>query len=283
MSGIIGVDEFTNLINHARRTATLVDWTPLAEPIQDQGQCGSCTRFGLTGVIEALYYMKYGKHVKLSEKDGFACTGASCSTGDTMENPLNYARDVGISTEKCCPYGDMIDGVDHPCGDGRCTEWWQDGVKIASWKKLSMQTDIDAAIREGPLFISMAVPQSFMNYASGIYHSLGEVDKIVGYHAIGCFGKNFTEGWLEVRNSWGAAGWGEKSLSDHIAGEEGWFRVKCDDAALELEYYKVVVDGPIPEPQPTPSPCARGNTVAKIMSFFSRLLRRRGRFYYLNP
>lgn len=264
----------------------IVDWTMLAQPIQDQGNCGSCTRFGLIGVMEALYKQKYNKDVKLSEKDGFACTGASCSSGDTMENPLNYARDVGIATEKCCPYGDMINGIDHACGDGKCGEWWIDGIKIASWEKLSTQTDIDTAIRKGPIFICMAVPQSLMNYVGGIYHSLGLFDSIIGYHAIGCFGKNFTDNWIEIRNSWGAQGWGEQSLSNHIEGEKGWFRAKSDDTALEFEYYRVEVNGsipePEPEPEPEPSPCKRGNTIAKIMNFIPWLLRRKGRFYYLN-
>lgn len=230
---------------------SFVDWSFLAQPIQDQGQCGACTRFGLTGIMEARYFQKYGKQVKLSEKDGFACTGASCNTGDTMEAPLNYARDVGIATEECCPYDDMKNGVDHPCGDGRCGEWWVSGVKIASWKKISA-SEVDDAIRRGPLFMSMAVPQSFMNYAGGIYHSLGLFDVIAGYHAIGCFAKNFKELWVGARNSWGPDGWGEESLSNHIPGEQGWFRMDQNDPALELEFYEVEINGPIPEPKPEP-------------------------------
>lgn len=259
----------------------LVDFTALAQPIQDQGQCGSCRAFGLTGVMEALYFQKYGKHIKLSERDLFFCSGGTCEQGLDMEGPLNYVQTHGIATEECCPYGDTINGIDHNCDDGKCIEWWVDGVKIASWLKLNTQAEIDAAIREGPLDAAMAVPQSFINYSGGTYHSLGLFDSIVGYHAIGCFGKNFTEGWIELRNSWGAQGWGEQSLSDHIAGEEGWARVKCDDAALELEFFKVIVNGPIPEP--TPSPCLRGNAIAKIANAILKFLGRRGRFYYLNP
>lgn len=275
----------------------LVDFTTFAQVIQDQGDCGSCTWFDITGVMEALYKQKYGKDLKLSERDGFFCSGGTCEQGNTMEDPLNYARDAGVATEECCPYGDVINGVDHKCGDGKCGEWWVNGVKIASWKKLNTQTEIDAAIREGPICMSMAVPQSFLNYAGGIYHSLGFFDSIAGYHAIGCFGKNFTEGWLELRNSWGAHGWGEQSLSNHIAGEEGWARVKCDDTALELEYYKIVINGPIAEPGPqsTPSPCWIGNHMAAMMNWMIvatgvigknlhiQWLIRKGRFYYLNP
>lgn len=228
----------------------IVDWSYLAQPIQDQGRCGSCTWFGLTGVMEALYKQKYNKEVKLSEKDGFFCSGGTCETGNTMEAPLKHARDMGVATEECCPYGDVADGVDHECGEDRCGSWWVDGVKIASWEKLTNQEEVDAALRNGPVFMSMAVPQSFMNYAGGVYHSLGPFDPIVGYHAVGGFGKNFNEDWVEARNSWGAEGWGEKSVSDHIEGEEGWFRMKQDDPALELEYYRVVIDGAIPEPEP---------------------------------
>ena len=260
---------------------SVVDWSALAEPIQDQGECGSCTAFGLTGVIEALYLQKYGKRVKLSERDLFFCSGGSCGRGNTMEAPLARAQESGIATDGCCPYGDVVAGRDHSCGDGRCGEWWKDGVKIASWSRLDTPADIDAAIRAGPVFMSMAVPQSFMNYRGGIYHSLGLFDAIAGYHAIGCFGKNFEEGWIEGRNSWGASEWGEESVSNHIPGEEGWFRVKSDDPALELDFYKVVVNGPIPEPDP--SPCPLGNGVAKVLNLLAKLAGSRGRFYYLNP
>lgn len=231
-----------------------VFWDHLAQPIQDQGQCGSCVAFGLTGIMEALYKQKYGKDVKLSERDLFFCSGGKCEQGNTMEAPLDHAEDVGVATEDCLPYGDTINGVNHDCGDGRCGEWWVSGVKIASWVKLGSQEEVDAALREGPLFMSMAVPQSFMNYVGGIYHSLGLFDPIVGYHAVGCFGKNFEEDWVEVRNSWGATGWGERSLSDHIEGEVGWFRMRSDDPALELEFYEVVINGEIP-PDPDPDPC----------------------------
>ena len=274
---------------------SVVDWTALAEPIQDQGQCSSCTSFGLVGVMEALYFQKYGKQVKLSERDLFFCSGGKCEEGNTMEAPLDHARDEGVATGECCPYGDVADGRDRDCGEGRCGEWWVEGVKIASWVKLNKQAEIDAAIREGPLFMSMAVPQSFMNYVGGVFHSLGVFDPIVGYHAIGCFGKDFDNRWIEVRNSWGPQGWGEESLSKHIPGERGWFRAQADDEALELEYYKVVINGPIPEPEPpTPSPCTVGNGVAKLANkiidaadwlgrrLHIKALRRRGRFYYLN-
>jgi len=263
----------------------VVDWTHLAQPIQDQGNCGSCRAFGLTGVMEALYFQKYGKQVKLSERDLFFCAGGTCDTGLEMEEPLDYVKEHGVATEECCPYGDTINGIDHKCGDGKCIEWWVDGVKIASWHKLNTQEEVDAAFREGPVDMAMAVPQSFINYTGGVYHSLGWFDMIVGYHCIGGFARNFTEKWDEIRNSWAAQGWGEKSLSDHIPGEEGWARVKNDDAKLELEYYKVVINGPIPEPEPepTPSDCTRGNTIAKVMNFIPWLLRRKGRFYYLNP
>lgn len=229
-------------------SSDIVDWSHLAQPIQDQGQCGSCTGFGLTGVIEARYKQKYGKDVKLSERDLFFCSGGKCDQGNTMEAPLDHARDIGVATEECLPYGDTIQGVDHDCGDGRCGEWRISGVKIASWKKIQA-SEVDEALRRGPLFMSMAVPQSFMNYAGGIYHSLGLFDIIAGYHAIGCFAKNFKELWVGARNSWGPDGWGEESPSNHIPGEQGWFRMEQNDPALELEFYEVEINGPIIEPE----------------------------------
>jgi hypothetical protein len=181
-----------------------------------------------------------------------------------MEAPLNYARDTGVATEVCCPYGDVFQGVNHACGDGRCSNWYVDGVKIASWKLLSDPAEMDAAMRAGPVYLSMAVPQSFMNYNGGVYHSLGLGDPIIGYHAIAGFGKNFTQGWIECPNSWGSSGWGEESLSNHIPGEKGWFRMQQSDTALQINVYQVTIDGPIPpQPTPPPTPCGFSTWVVK--------------------
>lgn len=42
-------------------------------------------------------------------------------------------------------------------------------------------------------------------------------------------------------------------------------------------------NNPNPDPTPTPSPCNNGNGTAKILNVAPWLLRRKGRFYYLNP
>jgi len=152
-----------------------------------------------------------------------------------MEAALNQALN-GVSLEQDCPY----DALDHPCGEGLAKDWWKRGKKLDSWFKFSGFSDIKELLEKGPLAATMAVHQSFMNYAGGIYHNLGAFDPIVGYHCICLAGNNDDEDYCIIRNSW-TRDWGE----------EGDARMKwseLDDAVFRV----IPSDEPIPEPEPEP-------------------------------
>lgn len=238
-------------------------------PIRDQGQCGSCTAFGTIGDWEPLIRVAENNPndpIDLSERDLFFCSGGTCETGNTMDAVLNQTL-KGVCTEACCPY----DGLDHACGEGRCPNWQVDGKVTKAWQTVTGAVNMKALLLDRPLVSTMEVHQSFMNYVSGVYHSLGLFDPVLGGHCIAIVG--FDDGlgaWL-VRNSWGA-GWGIS----------GYAWVRYGDSAIDDTMYQLMPDGPIP-PAPTPSPCPFGNWAARIANFFLRLVGRKGRFYYMNP
>jgi C1A family cysteine protease len=241
-------------------------------PIRDQGSCGSCTVFGTSGAWEGCIRIKENNPellIDLSERDFFSCSGGSCSSGNTMDAVLNYARDIGVCLEECCPY----DALDHSCGEGRCDNWWTNGKKLLSWAEITDIKEMKSILNTTPLVGTMEVHQSFMNYVSGVYHSLGLADPVLGGHCIAVVGYDDELGAWLIRNSWGT-NWGMS----------GYVWIRYGDSEIDICMYQIVPDGEIPpQPNPTPSPCKVGNSSARILNFFLWLCHRKGRFYYLNP
>lgn len=218
---------------------------------------------GTVGAWEPLLRLE-GIDVNLSERDLFTCSGGTCADGNTMKATLDRAVH-GVCLEECCPY----DARDHPCGAGRCGEWWVNGKRLGSWLRVTETAEMKALLDAGPLVGVMAVHQSFMNYLDGVYHSL-EFDPIKGYHCVAIVGYSDELGAWLLRNSWGTD-WGL----------EGYCWIRYGDSDIDARMYSLVLDGDI-EPEPTPSPCPVGNTAAKLLNVVPYLLRRRGRFHYLN-
>lgn len=242
----------------------MIDWRDSCSAIRDQLDCGSCCAFGSIGAWEALLRIE-GVDIDLSERDLFSCSGGTCSNGNTVEKTLDCAL-VGVCLEECCPY----DARDHPCGEGRCSEWWRTGKRLDGWYDVTDVEEMKDLLREGPLVGVMAVHQSFLSYLNGVYHSLGW-DPIVGYHCISIVGYDDGRGAWLIRNSWNTD-WGM----------EGYCWIQYGDSEIDEVMYRLVLDGPIPEPEPEPSPCPVGNAAARVLNVVPYLLGRRGRFKYVN-
>ena len=246
------------------------DLRPKCTPIRDQANCGSCTAFGTLGAWEELL----GGKIDLSERHLFFCAGGGCNSGNTPEATFAQAL-KGVCLEECLPYGTASIGIDSACENGICSEWWTNGKKLASWMSITDIKEMKDLLDQGiALPTTMTVHQSFMNYVSGVYHSLGASDPIVGYHMICTVGYDDEKGAWLIRNSWGI-GWGEA----------GYVWIKYGDSEIDSTMYQLVLsnDQPDPTPGPTPSPCTRGALAAKILNFIPWLLRRKGRFFYMNP
>jgi C1A family cysteine protease len=239
--------------------------------IRDQGSCGSCTGFGTIKTWEGCIRIIENNPdslIDLSERDFFFCAGGTCSSGNDMNTVLNFARDTGTCIEECCPY----DGIDHSCGEGRCENWWVNGKKLKSWKEITNVDEMKSILKIMPLVGTMMVHQSFVNYKSGVYHSLGLADPILGGHCISIIDYDDELGAWLIANSWGID-WGES----------GYAWIKYGDSEIDFSMYQIIPNGEIPpQPNPSPSPCKIGNGLVKIGNFFAWLLHRKGRFFYLN-
>jgi cathepsin F len=56
-------------------TPSTVDWRDkgAVNPVQDQGQCGSCWAFSSTAAMEGAHFLKTGNLLKLSEQQFVDC------------------------------------------------------------------------------------------------------------------------------------------------------------------------------------------------------------------
>ena len=95
-----------------RDTKTLpdsIDWRQkgAVNPVQDQGQCGSCWAFSTVASVEGRNAIKTGRLVKLSEQQLVDCDNQDgnqgCNGGD-MGTAMNYLATTSLESESDYPY-----------------------------------------------------------------------------------------------------------------------------------------------------------------------------------
>jgi len=242
-----------------------ISWLEYFSPIRDQKTCGSCVAFGSIRVFEGKIRIKetdknayfplrsvkgyWTPQADFSEQDLFACSGGTCDRGNTMEPVLDRMR-VGVATEECCPY----EARDVRCGSTRCVNWHETARKIESWRRITDFEEMKKMLDEGPLIGVMAVHQSFLAYKSGVYHSLGLMDPVVGYHCLAVGGYDDDRQALILSNSWGSE-WGGDP-------EEGCCYIKYHDSETTDEMFLI---SPSDEPvDPTEPECPVSRFILKV-------------------
>ncbi|HNT97920.1 MAG TPA: C1 family peptidase [Elusimicrobiales bacterium] len=177
---------------------------------KQQGGCGSCWSFAMTGALESYVMRKRGEPgaaIDLSEQVYISCSSVGSCKGGVLF-PLFLVR-KGLPAESAYPYAEA---------NGSCSNaasgWERGAHKIGGWGMvLPTVNKIKAALAHyGPLPTSMIIYEDFLHYKGGIYSRVG--GKRVGAHAVLLVGYNDAEEYFIVKNSWGT-GWGE----------DGFFRI----------------------------------------------------------
>lgn len=183
-----------------------VDWRQkgAVNPVQDQGQCGSCWAFSATSAIESAHFIASGKLLKLSEQQFVDCAGGvyqneGCNGGDET-SAMQYAMKYAVELENTYPY---------TAEDDSCT-WSKSEGKVLVTKVTNVPPNnaqqLMAAIAKTPVTVAVEADTNFQFYTGGILNSqycgtnLDHAILAVGYDQKGAF--------YIVRNSWGAD-WGE--------------------------------------------------------------------------
>lgn len=187
-----------------------VDWRthspPVINPVQNQGQCGSCWSFSATASIEAAHALATSNLQKFSEQEFVDCVNGgadNCNVGGEMNDAFKYAIANGVDTEAEYPYTATSPGV---CHLQKPTE-----SVITGWTPVNAsEADLAAAIAVAPT-VSVAVVASGLNwqlYSGGILSNCDnkKADLDHGVNVVGYGTSNGQAYWI-VRNSWGAS-WG---------------------------------------------------------------------------
>ncbi|TGZ68104.1 hypothetical protein CRM22_004445 [Opisthorchis felineus] len=191
--------------------------------VKDQGMCGSCWAFAVTGNIEGQWYKKTKKLVSLSEQQLLDCDkkDEACN-GGLPEWAYNSTMKMGgLMSEKDYPY----EAHKETCHlkPNNISAYINDSVTLSK-----NETELAAWLTEnGP--ISVGMNANFLQfYIGGVSHPPHMLCSEQGLdHAVLLVGYGVTSFWQRpywiVKNSWGGS-WGEK----------GYFRIYRGDGTCGI-------------------------------------------------
>jgi len=194
-----------------------LDWRSSLEPVQNQGQCGSCWAFSATASFEArLKLSGKGSLMKLSEQEALDCasTQYGCN-GGWYEAVWQMAQTSKFCTLASYPYKAVKGSCQKTTCDGKANDA---GYKMVAKTEAAMMD----ALKSGP--ISIAVDAStWSSYRGGVVKRSACGTGM--NHAVVLAGYQSKENAWVVRNSWGS-GWGES----------GYIRLSKDENTCNLTY-----------------------------------------------
>eukprot|EP00929_Paragymnodinium_shiwhaense_P075220 TRINITY_DN3844_c0_g1_i1.p1 TRINITY_DN3844_c0_g1~~TRINITY_DN3844_c0_g1_i1.p1 ORF type:complete len:562 (-),score=160.64 TRINITY_DN3844_c0_g1_i1:289-1974(-) len=200
-------------------------------PVKDQANCGSCWAFGLVGPIEGIQAVQTGRLVQLPEQFVVDCTWTAapnnqtgvnnaCDGGNSDIGALEVVRKFGGIVPTAQAYGSYM-SIDAYCKDISRMEV---GAKITGWTDVAARDDkavMEALVKNGPLSVSIQVPDDMLYYDSGVLnvtscaHKEDTIDHsvvLVGYGS-----ENGLDYWV-IRNSWSTY-WGDAGYIKIARGE----------------------------------------------------------------
>jgi len=192
-----------------------IDWRTkgAVNPVQDQGQCGSCWAFSSTAAMEGAHFIKTGSLLKLSEQELVDCDPQSEGCNGGLEiYAFAYLKTHGQELETDYKYTARTQTCKYAATKGKVHSTKSTHVADKSAAALK------AAVFAQPTCISVcAEDNQFMYYTKGILNtktcctSLDHAVTAVGY------GTENGQNYFIVRNSWNT-NWGE----------QGYIRMSAD-------------------------------------------------------
>jgi C1A family cysteine protease len=185
-----------------------VNWVTngAVNPIQDQGQCGSCWSFSSCCAMEGIDQITNGTLRKFSEQQLVSCVRLcfGCNGGNFNTVFGSYAKKNAMYSEDSWPYS-ATNGECTPPSSG-VTNFNTSGlITVTVESELALKTQLSIQ----PVSIAIQADQRvFQAYRSGVFDSaecgtaLDHAVTLVGY------GTEGGQDYYLMRNSWGSS-WGE--------------------------------------------------------------------------
>jgi len=159
-------------------TPTSFDWRDTANvvnPVQNQGQCGSCWAFSAVATAESRFAIKHSHLFKLAEQELVDCESDSHGChGGWPELALKFMQVHAPVLEETCPY--VGKETDTCCWNP--TMLWKDfkiskvETKISKFWNKGKTVDTALMRKEiatnGPVSSAVAVNKDFQFYSSGV-------------------------------------------------------------------------------------------------------------------
>lgn len=196
-------------------------------PVKNQGQCGSCWAFSVTGNIEGLYAKKHQNLVSFSEQELVDCDTLDQGCGGGLpENAYKSLMKLGgLESEEAYPYDGRNEKCNFKSADATAkvigsVEVSQNETEMAAW-----------LVKNGPISIGINA-NAMQFYFGGVSHpwkylcspkSLDHGVLIVGYGVHTTTVRHKTMPYWLVKNSWGPH-WGE----------QGYYRVYRGDGTCGI-------------------------------------------------
>lgn len=187
-----------------------IDWVAkgAVSPVWNQGQCGSCWAFSVTGALEGAVQIATGKLTPLSNQQLVDCThgvgNLGCDGGDIVPTYKWIISNQGMGSEASYPY---------VAQDGTCKNVPSVSTMTGYKNIQPTESALMAALLQQPVSIAIEADQSgFRFYESGVFK--GEcgrnLDRAVVLVGAGTDGADY---W-KVKNSWGTS-WGGAGVHPH--------------------------------------------------------------------
>lgn len=236
-----------------------VDWRRegAVTPVKNQGECGSCWAFSVTGALEGQHFRKTGELVSLSEQNLVDCSkngGDDGCHGGYESSAFKYIQmNGGIDTEETYPYygacTELSPTAPHPCvnetSSAKCSyDPSHIGATVEGYNKVESGNEDalkSAVATVGPISVSIFVAEDFFRYSHGVYTTEDCRDHAIGLHAVLIAGyeqnipvhgsdKKY-DTWI-VKNSWGEE-WGDHGYI-HMARNDGNICEIANDALFPI-------------------------------------------------
>jgi C1A family cysteine protease len=194
-----------------------VDWRNMngknyVTSVKDQGGCGSCTAFGVCGLLESMALIEKNATLNLSEADLQFCGShaADCIAGWDQNDALSDVKGRGVVTANRYSYLSSFPNENTWGTTPKCIgvpNHDRFAVKVSTYGNLFAVADRKSYLTHvGPLVCGITVYDDFAAYSSGVYSPAKNAKKI-GAHDPLIIGYSESEQCWIIKNSWGVC-WG---------------------------------------------------------------------------